>query len=100
MFCTKCGSEVPDSAKFCTKCGAPVQSEQPQQQEATYQDPAPQVEQQPAYQAPQDPSYQAPQAQSRQPTKRRNSRPIRREAMARGLISSPTAKACRKAMWA
>ena len=63
MFCTKCGSEVPDSAKFCTKCGAPVQSEQPRQQQATYQDPAPQAEQQPYYQAPQDPSYQAPRAQ-------------------------------------
>ena len=24
MFCTKCGSELPDGAKFCTNCGAQV----------------------------------------------------------------------------
>ena len=22
MFCTKCGSEIQNGAKFCTKCGA------------------------------------------------------------------------------
>lgn len=25
MFCTKCGSELPEGVKFCTKCGSPVQ---------------------------------------------------------------------------
>ena len=25
MFCTKCGNEIPDGAKFCTKCGTPVE---------------------------------------------------------------------------
>ena len=24
MFCTKCGSNLPDGVKFCTRCGAPV----------------------------------------------------------------------------
>ena len=24
MFCTTCGRELPDGAKFCTNCGAPV----------------------------------------------------------------------------
>lgn len=24
MFCTKCGSQIPDDVRFCTKCGAPV----------------------------------------------------------------------------
>lgn len=24
MFCTKCGAEIPEGAKFCIKCGAPV----------------------------------------------------------------------------
>lgn len=24
MYCTKCGAQVPDGAKFCPKCGAPV----------------------------------------------------------------------------
>ena len=25
MFCTNCGSSVPDSANFCTACGSAVQ---------------------------------------------------------------------------
>lgn len=24
MFCTKCGAQLPDDARFCSKCGAPV----------------------------------------------------------------------------
>lgn len=24
MFCTKCGTELPENAKFCARCGAPV----------------------------------------------------------------------------
>ncbi len=24
MFCTKCGGEIPDNARFCGHCGAPV----------------------------------------------------------------------------
>ena len=24
MFCTKCGKENPNGAKFCTSCGAPL----------------------------------------------------------------------------
>ncbi len=24
MFCTKCGTNIPDGSAFCTKCGAPV----------------------------------------------------------------------------
>lgn len=26
MFCTKCGSEIPDGNKFCTECGAPIEA--------------------------------------------------------------------------
>nr|MBQ5527000.1 zinc-ribbon domain-containing protein [Succinivibrionaceae bacterium] len=26
MFCTKCGSEIPDGSAFCTECGAPADS--------------------------------------------------------------------------
>ena len=26
MFCTKCGSEMPEGSAFCTKCGAPADS--------------------------------------------------------------------------
>ena len=26
MFCTKCGQQLPDGAKFCTSCGAPLES--------------------------------------------------------------------------
>lgn len=29
MFCTKCGSQMPDNASFCTNCGAKKQTEQP-----------------------------------------------------------------------
>lgn len=28
MFCTKCGSQLPDNAAFCTNCGAPLRSSQ------------------------------------------------------------------------
>lgn len=24
MFCSKCGAQIPDNAKFCDKCGAPI----------------------------------------------------------------------------
>ena len=27
MYCSKCGEEIPEDAKFCTKCGAPVTTE-------------------------------------------------------------------------
>ena len=29
MFCTKCGNQLKDGAKFCTKCGAPVKMPEP-----------------------------------------------------------------------
>lgn len=35
MFCTKCGKEIPDGAKFCSACGATqdtLNAEQPSQQ--------------------------------------------------------------------
>lgn len=28
MFCTKCGTQIPDGSKFCYKCGAPIPAEQ------------------------------------------------------------------------
>lgn len=31
MFCTKCGAEIPEGAKFCIKCGAPVTLPDPAQ---------------------------------------------------------------------
>ena len=57
MFCTNCGNQVPDGAKFCTVCGAPIAQNAP----------APQNEASPVRQAPpvraQQPAYQAaPQA--------------------------------------
>ena len=40
MFCTQCGSQIKDNAKFCSKCGARVGGEpvqpQPQQTEEYY----------------------------------------------------------------
>ena len=93
MFCTKCGSQLEDGAKFCTNCGAqtrfaqvpkpdappqaapvvaapaqPQQPAQPQwQQPAQPQQPAQQPWQQPAQpQQPQQPQWQQP-AQPQQP---------------------------------
>lgn len=31
MFCEKCGSRIPDDAKFCVNCGTPVEEEHPSQ---------------------------------------------------------------------
>jgi uncharacterized RDD family membrane protein YckC len=60
MFCTKCGTAVPDGAGFCTTCGTPMQGNQPTPppvyQPAPPPPPPPQV-----YQAP-TPVYQAPPA--------------------------------------
>ncbi|MEM3684135.1 MAG: zinc ribbon domain-containing protein [Conexivisphaerales archaeon] len=40
MFCTQCGFQLPDDAKFCARCGAPqktsVPSPQPQPNQAAY----------------------------------------------------------------
>ena len=55
LFCTNCGSQIPDGARFCPACGspAPVQPQAPAQQPPVQQQPF----QQPAYeQAP----YQQP----------------------------------------
>lgn len=50
MFCSNCGSKLPDGSKHCSFCGAATAPAQP-----SYQAPA-----QPTYQAPPQPSYQAP----------------------------------------
>ena len=31
MFCSKCGTQIPDGAQFCQNCGAPIQPTQPVQ---------------------------------------------------------------------
>ena len=54
MFCTNCGNQIPDDAKFCTACGAPVRAAAPvRAPQQTYQAP------QQTYQAPQQTAYQA-----------------------------------------
>ncbi len=36
MFCSKCGANIPDNAKFCPKCGTPITaSDSTQQKEST-----------------------------------------------------------------
>ena len=79
MFCTNCGTQLPDEAKFCTNCGTSlnpvpvaeepvvpvaeepvyVPVEEPAVQEPVYQEP---VYQEPVYQEPvyQEPVYQEP----------------------------------------
>ena len=67
MFCTNCGNQIPDGAKFCTVCGAPVRAEAPvRAQQQTYQ-----TQQQPVYQAaPQAvPVYAVPAAKAKQTTR-------------------------------
>ncbi len=34
MFCTKCGAQIDDNAKFCSKCGAPAHMPEPQTESA------------------------------------------------------------------
>lgn len=50
MFCTNCGKQLPDGARFCHECGAPQAVQQPTQQPA--QQPIQQPTQQPVYQPP------------------------------------------------
>ncbi len=49
MFCYKCGSELPDKAKFCHKCGAKLIGEEMQQQAiaSTHSEPIQQMQQKP-----------------------------------------------------
>lgn len=50
MFCTKCGNEISEGAKFCTGCGAPVKNEPTQVEPAANQAPEPQPNPAPAQQ--------------------------------------------------
>jgi len=74
MFCNRCGSQVPEEAKFCATCGAPAaaaqvpaQPEQAYQQQPYPQQPYPQQPYpqqpypgQPYPQQPYPPQYQQP----------------------------------------
>jgi len=42
-FCTKCGSQIPDDAKFCTVCGTPRETAPKAAPEAPKQAPAPEA---------------------------------------------------------
>lgn len=50
MFCTNCGKQLPDGARFCHECGMPQVVQQPAQQPA--QQPIQRPTQQPVYQPP------------------------------------------------
>lgn len=41
MFCTRCGTKLPDDVRFCTKCGAPVASKAPAPAETRAAEPVP-----------------------------------------------------------
>ena len=62
MFCTNCGTQLPDGSRFCSQCGAPQTAAAPAQgayQQPVYQQPAAPT-QQPVYQQPAAPVYQQP----------------------------------------
>ena len=42
MYCTNCGSPVPDDAKFCPNCGMPIMTEKEERDHASVADAAPQ----------------------------------------------------------
>ena len=42
MYCTNCGSPVPDDAKFCPNCGMPIMTEREERDHASVADAAPQ----------------------------------------------------------
>ncbi|MBO5323170.1 MAG: zinc-ribbon domain-containing protein [Oscillospiraceae bacterium] len=54
MFCTNCGKQLPDGARFCHECGTPQAVQQPAQQ------PTQQAPQQPIQHPAQQPVYQPP----------------------------------------
>ena len=41
MFCTQCGTKLPDDVRFCTNCGAPVASKAPAPAETQAAEPVP-----------------------------------------------------------
>jgi phage shock protein C len=41
MFCTQCGAQLADSARFCTSCGKPVEGGQPRAENAGFAATAP-----------------------------------------------------------
>src|SRR5262249_55814771 len=43
MFCTNCGSQIQDSARFCVTCGSPAQAPPPPAAPPQYSQAAPQV---------------------------------------------------------
>lgn len=48
MFCTECGNQVPENARFCTKCGKALAQTAPQPAAQPMYQPAPQYAAQPA----------------------------------------------------
>lgn len=92
MFCSNCGKQIDDSAKFCNSCGAAIEGTAQIQEEAVQQPEAPQapVEQvtpvsqpeafQPVYQEPvapvqQEPVYQPPVMQAPVQPEEKSSKP-------------------------
>lgn len=72
-FCTSCGSQIPDNAKFCINCGAPAPQAATMDRSIPKPEPAPQTNyvndfRQQQYQQPQPQyAYQQPQPQYQQP---------------------------------
>lgn len=64
-FCSKCGANLPDGARFCNVCGAPQNPAPAQTYQQPYQQPQP-YQQAPQYQQPQY-FQQAPPVQPYQP---------------------------------
>ncbi|MBQ2101685.1 MAG: zinc ribbon domain-containing protein, partial [Lachnospiraceae bacterium] len=62
MFCSNCGKEIPDGAKFCGFCGTPTEAAEPAKEEVKAPEPVVETPAVPAAEAPATPVAEAPAA--------------------------------------
>ena len=62
MFCSNCGKEIPDGAKFCGFCGTPTEAAEQAKEEVKAQEPVVETPAVPAAEAPATPVAEAPAA--------------------------------------
>ncbi|MCR4598790.1 MAG: zinc ribbon domain-containing protein [Acetatifactor sp.] len=62
MFCSNCGKEIPDGAKFCGFCGTPTEAAEPAKEEVKASEPVVETPAAPVAEAPAVPAAEAPAA--------------------------------------